>query len=137
LVAQTTTPGAGTAGGGTTINVFCLDFGKKFPDGQSIKAQGLADVVADRLRELAENESCRCRLTVEARHHPLAESDLVLGNAYSGKAHLQPSLVVRVGADDGVQRPEVSRVDHLVGLVDEEKAPVLPNTTLIEANLLD
>ncbi|MDQ2787863.1 MAG: hypothetical protein M3Y58_22980, partial [Chloroflexota bacterium] len=43
VVAQTTTPGAGTAGGGTTINVFCLDFGKKFPDGQSIKAQGLAD----------------------------------------------------------------------------------------------
>jgi hypothetical protein len=41
---QTTTPGAGTSTtGGTTINVFCLDFGKKFPDGQSIKAQGLAD----------------------------------------------------------------------------------------------
>ena len=43
VAAQTTTPGAGTAGGGTTINVFCLDFGKKFPDGQSVKAQGLAD----------------------------------------------------------------------------------------------
>lgn len=46
LSAQTTTPGTGTGAsgtGGTTINVFCLDFGKKFPEGQSIKAQGLAD----------------------------------------------------------------------------------------------
>ena len=41
LSAQTTTPGTGTGAsgpGGTTINVFCLDFGKKFPDGQSVKA---------------------------------------------------------------------------------------------------
>jgi len=28
---------------GATINVFCLDFGKQFPEGQTIKAQGLAN----------------------------------------------------------------------------------------------
>jgi len=46
----TTTPG-GTPGGttaaaqtsGSTITVFCLDFGKAFPEGQTIKASGLAD----------------------------------------------------------------------------------------------
>ena len=36
VLAQTTTDGS-------TINVFCLDFGKTFPEGQTIKAQGLAD----------------------------------------------------------------------------------------------
>ncbi len=40
--AQTATTGASSAAGGT-INLFCLDFGKKFPAGQTIKAQGLAD----------------------------------------------------------------------------------------------
>src|SRR3954451_9110352 len=43
ISAQTTTPGAGTGASGATINVFCMDFGKKFPEGQTIKAQGLAD----------------------------------------------------------------------------------------------
>ena len=48
--AGTTTSAATTAAGttaaansGSTINVFCLDFGKTFPEGQTIKAQGLAD----------------------------------------------------------------------------------------------
>lgn len=39
--AAATTTGASS---GSTINVFCLDFGKTFPEGQTIKAQGLADI---------------------------------------------------------------------------------------------
>lgn len=38
----TVTPGA-VAAPGAVINVFCLDFEKDFPVGQTIKAQGLAD----------------------------------------------------------------------------------------------
>jgi hypothetical protein len=41
-----TTAAATTAAGatsGSTINVFCLDFGKQFPEGQTIRAQGLAN----------------------------------------------------------------------------------------------
>src|SRR5690348_12821637 len=38
--AQTTTDTTN----GSTINVFCLDYGKTFPEGQTIKAAGLADV---------------------------------------------------------------------------------------------
>ncbi len=41
--AATTAAGATAASSGSTINVFCLDFGKTFPEGQTIKAQGLAD----------------------------------------------------------------------------------------------
>ncbi len=39
-----TTAAAGTAAtSGSTINVFCLDFGKQFPTGQTIAAKGLAN----------------------------------------------------------------------------------------------
>ncbi|MDB5080306.1 MAG: hypothetical protein JWP00_2230 [Chloroflexi bacterium] len=43
-VAGTTVAGTTAAPGGSpTINVFCLDFGKQFPEGQTIRATGLAD----------------------------------------------------------------------------------------------
>ncbi|OJV96560.1 MAG: hypothetical protein BGO39_09895 [Chloroflexi bacterium 54-19] len=41
--AAVTTAAGTAAANGATINVFCLDFGKQFPTGQTIAAQGLAD----------------------------------------------------------------------------------------------